>query len=144
MHILLTDVVTCPRCGPEFGLILLADRFEERRVMQGRLGCPNCREEYEPSPNERRQMEKTGGVVEKLYRPKGCSRCRNLGFGGRIGIYELFVPDDQCVELISTGASLNALRGIANSMGMATLLVDGIEKVKAGITTLEEVFRVTA
>jgi uncharacterized protein YbaR (Trm112 family) len=46
MHILLTDVVTCPRCGPEFGLIVLADRIEDRRVLQGRLGCPNCREEY--------------------------------------------------------------------------------------------------
>ncbi len=46
MHILLTDIVTCPRCGPEFGLILLADRVEERRVLQGRLGCPNCREMY--------------------------------------------------------------------------------------------------
>jgi uncharacterized protein YbaR (Trm112 family) len=46
MHILLTDVVTCPRCGPEFGLIVLAERIEERRVLQGKLGCPNCREEY--------------------------------------------------------------------------------------------------
>ena len=46
MHILLTDIVTCPRCGPEFGLILLADRVEERRVLQGRLGCSNCREMY--------------------------------------------------------------------------------------------------
>jgi uncharacterized protein YbaR (Trm112 family) len=46
MHILLTDVVSCPRCGPEFGLILLADRVEERRVLAGRLGCPNCREQY--------------------------------------------------------------------------------------------------
>jgi uncharacterized protein YbaR (Trm112 family) len=46
MHILLTDIVTCPRCGPEFGLILLADRVEERRVLQGRLGCANCREMY--------------------------------------------------------------------------------------------------
>jgi uncharacterized protein YbaR (Trm112 family) len=46
MHILLTDVVTCPRCGPEFGLIVLADRLEERRIVQGRLGCPNCREEF--------------------------------------------------------------------------------------------------
>lgn len=106
--------------------------------------CPNCREEYEPSPNERRQMEKTGGVVEKLFRPKGCTRCRNIGFGGRIGIYELFVPDDQCVELISSGGSLNAMRAMANTLGMKTLLIDGIEKVKAGITTLEEVFRVTA
>lgn len=46
MHILLTDVLTCPRCGPEFGLIVVADRIEDRRVIEGRLGCANCREEY--------------------------------------------------------------------------------------------------
>lgn len=47
MHILLTDILTCPRCGPGFGLILLADRVEDRRVRTGRLGCSNCREKYE-------------------------------------------------------------------------------------------------
>lgn len=46
MHILLTDILTCPRCGPGFGLILLADRSEERRVLAGVLGCSNCREKY--------------------------------------------------------------------------------------------------
>lgn len=46
MYILLTDILTCPRCGPDFGLILLADRIEERRVLAGRLGCANCREQY--------------------------------------------------------------------------------------------------
>jgi uncharacterized protein YbaR (Trm112 family) len=46
MYLLLTDILACPRCGPEFGLILLADRIEERRVLEGRLGCPNCREQY--------------------------------------------------------------------------------------------------
>src|SRR3954447_12829389 len=46
MHILLTDVLSCPRCGPAFGLVLLADRVEDRRVLEGRLGCPNCREQY--------------------------------------------------------------------------------------------------
>lgn len=46
MHILLTDILACPRCGPEFGLVLLADRVEDRRVLDGRLGCPNCREQY--------------------------------------------------------------------------------------------------
>lgn len=46
MHILLTDVLTCPNCGPEFGLILLADRVENRRVLEGTLGCANCRERY--------------------------------------------------------------------------------------------------
>ena len=46
MHILLTDILTCPRCGPEFGLILLADRMADRRVLEGSLGCSNCREMY--------------------------------------------------------------------------------------------------
>ena len=46
MYLLLTDILTCPRCGPEFGLVLLADRVEDRRVLEGRLGCPNCREQY--------------------------------------------------------------------------------------------------
>lgn len=46
MHLLLTDRLTCPRCGPPFGLILLAERVDDRRVMDGHLGCPNCREHY--------------------------------------------------------------------------------------------------
>ncbi|HIF24119.1 MAG TPA: hypothetical protein EYQ27_19980, partial [Gemmatimonadetes bacterium] len=46
MHILLTDRLTCPRCGPEFGLILLSHRMEERRVLEGSLGCSNCRERF--------------------------------------------------------------------------------------------------
>ncbi len=46
MHLLLTDRLTCPRCGPEFGLVLLADRLEDRRVLEGALGCPNCRDRY--------------------------------------------------------------------------------------------------
>lgn len=46
MHILLTDTLTCPRCGPEFGLIVMADVMEERRVLEGRLGCANCRASY--------------------------------------------------------------------------------------------------
>lgn len=46
MHILLTDLLACPRCGPGFGLVLLADRLSERRVVRGRVGCANCRETY--------------------------------------------------------------------------------------------------
>src|SRR3954454_22948671 len=63
--------------------------------------CQNCKEEYEPNPNEKRQIEKVSGNVDKLFRPKGCPRCRNLGFTGRIGIYELLVPDDAMFEKIS-------------------------------------------
>ena len=105
--------------------------------------CQNCRESYEPSPNEKRQMERLAGEVETLYRPKGCSRCRNLGYVGRIGIYELFVPDDAMVDRISQGANLNEVRQMARDGGMKSLRVDGMEKVKAGITTLEEVYRAT-
>ena len=46
MHILLTDRLICPRCGPGFGLILIADRLENRRVIDGSLGCPNCRDRF--------------------------------------------------------------------------------------------------
>jgi type IV pilus assembly protein PilB len=106
--------------------------------------CQACKEQYEPTINERRQIEKVTGQIEKLFRAKGCPRCRNLGYTGRIGIYELFVPDDEMLDKISSGAPLNEIRDLARKMGMKSLRVDGIEKVKAGITTLEEVYRVTA
>jgi type II secretory ATPase GspE/PulE/Tfp pilus assembly ATPase PilB-like protein len=106
--------------------------------------CQACRESYSPTVNERRQVEKFAGPVETLYKPKGCARCRNLGYSGRVGIYELLVPDDQLVERISQGAPLNELREHAKRLGMKSLRADGIEKVKAGVTTLDEVYRVTA
>jgi type IV pilus assembly protein PilB len=106
--------------------------------------CQSCKEPYAPGVNERRQIEKFGPAVETLYRPKGCSRCRNLGFSGRIGIYELLVPDDAMIERISQGANLNELRELARKTGMKSLRADGVEKVTAGITTLDEVYRVTA
>jgi type IV pilus assembly protein PilB len=105
--------------------------------------CQNCKEQYEPTPNEIRQMEKFVGSAEKLFRAKGCSRCRNLGYSGRIGVYELLVPDDVLIERISQGATLNEIRELALKIGMKPLRHDGMEKVKAGITTLEEVYRVT-
>ena len=108
--------------------------------------CQRCKEPYEPSVNERRQIEKLagGGECTTLYKPKGCTHCRNIGYAGRIGIYELFVPDEELIERISNGATLNELRDKAKLLGMRTLRMDGMEKVKAGVTTLDEVYRVTA
>jgi type IV pilus assembly protein PilB len=106
--------------------------------------CQACKEGYAPTINERRQIEKVAGPVETLYRAKGCPRCRNLGYSSRVGIYELLVPDDQMVERISQGAPLNELREHAKRIGMKGLRADGVEKVKAGVTTLDEVYRVTA
>jgi type IV pilus assembly protein PilB len=106
--------------------------------------CQHCKEAYSPGLNEKRQIERLAGNIDTLYKAKGCSNCRNLGFSGRIGIYELLVPDDAMIELISQGANLNELRDIAKKQGMTTLRGDGMDKVKAGITTLEEIYRVTA
>jgi type II secretory ATPase GspE/PulE/Tfp pilus assembly ATPase PilB-like protein len=106
--------------------------------------CQSCREPYTPSSSERRQIEKFAGGVDSLYRAKGCELCRNLGFNGRIGIFELLVPDDAMAERISQGAPLTELRELAKKSGMKMLRADGIEKVKAGITTLDEVYRATA
>ena len=106
--------------------------------------CQTCKEPYEPTINERRQLEKVVGNLETLYRPRGCPRCRNRGFAGRIGIYELVAPDDQMFEKICAGASLNDIRECAKATGMKPLRLDGLEKVKAGLTTLDEIYRVTA
>jgi type II secretory ATPase GspE/PulE/Tfp pilus assembly ATPase PilB-like protein len=106
--------------------------------------CQACKEAYEPSPNEKRQLDRFGEGIDTLYKPKGCSRCRNLGYTGRIGIYELLVPDDNLIERISQGATLNEIRELAKTIGMKTLRQDGVDKVKSGITTLEEVYRATA
>jgi type IV pilus assembly protein PilB len=107
--------------------------------------CQSCKEPYEPNPNEKRQLERYGETApDTLYKPKGCPRCRNLGYAGRIGIYELLVPDDNLVERISQGCTLNEIREAAKPLGMKMLRQDGVDKVRAGITTLEEVYRATA
>jgi type IV pilus assembly protein PilB len=107
--------------------------------------CQHCKQAYEPSPNDRRQIEKFAGEAPaQLFRPEGCPRCHKLGFAGRIGIYELLVPEDLLIEKISQGARLNEIRDLAREKGMKLLRSDGMEKVKAGITTMDEVYRVTA
>ena len=105
--------------------------------------CLNCREEAEPTPKQRLTLESaTGSSVEKVYRPRGCNRCRKSGFSGRIGVHELLVPDEACVEAISRGCTLGEVRDLARKAGMRTLREDGIDKVVQGATTLEEVLRV--
>ena len=106
--------------------------------------CNQCRLPHTPTPQERAVLEKTGvAVPEVIYRAKGCPKCRNLGYSGRIGVYELFVPDEKCIGLISIGAPPNDVKAAAMESGMLTLRDDGLEKVKAGVTTLEEIYRAT-
>jgi len=104
--------------------------------------CPHCKEEHEPTPNIRHALEKAGYSTEKLMRGAGCTRCHGTGYSGRIGVYELFVPDDAIRQAISDGAPLQELRRLAREAKMTSLYQDGMSKARAGLTTVEEVFRV--
>jgi type IV pilus assembly protein PilB len=103
--------------------------------------CPNCKTEYEPSVSIKKVVEKLSGKVAKFYRGVGCKKCRNTGHAGRIAIHELFVPNEEIMEMINERASLRKLRDKALKNGMVSLQLDGIEKVKAGIIPIEEVLR---
>ncbi len=106
--------------------------------------CTHCKEPYDPPINVRRAVERSAGAVEVIYQGKGCDKCRNSGFSGRIGIHELLIPTEQLREQITASPDINELRHAASEAGMCSLRDDGMAKVKAGITTVEEVFRVAA
>jgi len=105
--------------------------------------CTNCKTEYEPSASIKKMVESMGGDVGKYYRGLGCKKCRNTGYVGRIAIHELFVPDDEIMGVINARAGLKNLRNKVIKSGMVPLKLDGIEKVKAGIVSVEEILRTT-
>ncbi|MBW8041097.1 MAG: type II/IV secretion system protein [Planctomycetes bacterium] len=105
--------------------------------------CSNCKTEYEPPASVKRIVEELGGKVAKFCRGVGCKKCRNTGYIGRIAIHELFVPNEEIPEMINEQTSLKKLRLKAIRNGMVPLQLDGIEKVKAGIISIEEVLRIT-
>jgi len=105
--------------------------------------CSNCKAEYEPPTSIKKIVEKQCGQAVKFYRGVGCKKCRNTGYSGRIAMHELFVPDEEVMEMINDQASLKKLRNKALQKGMVSLQSDGIEKVKAGIVSIEEVLRTT-
>ncbi len=105
--------------------------------------CPNCKEEYDAPAPIKKVVEKWTGGIQTYFRGIGCRKCRNTGFLGRIAIHEFFAPDDDMLDMITQGATLKQLRTAAAEKGMVPLHVDGFEKVKAGITTIDEVLRVS-
>jgi len=105
--------------------------------------CPNCKTEYEPPASIKKVVEKDHGKIENFYRGVGCKKCRNTGYAGRIAIQELFVPNEEIMEMINDRSSMKKLREKGLQNGMISLHADGIEKVKAGIISIEEVLRTT-
>ncbi len=104
--------------------------------------CSDCRERYRPDPAVVALLahQPVGEVI--LERGAGCSACRQTGYRGRTGIFELLEVTDEVKQLLSHGADYATLRALALSQGMTTLKADGWRKVRAGITTVEEVLRV--
>jgi len=103
-----------------------------------RVLCPHCKEEYLPDHDY-------PGIVlpPKLYRSRGCDRCFNLGTLGRTGLYELLLVDSELCSMIIRQTPAGVIKEYAISRGMRTLRDDGLAKAGAGITSLEEVLRVT-
>jgi len=107
--------------------------------------CPSCREAHKPSEEEIAVLSLDAGQSKdlELYSGKGCSACSNTGFKGRMGIYELMVMNDKLRELVLENTPSTVLCKKAREFGMRTLKEDGVEKIKRGYTTIEEVLRVT-
>ena len=105
--------------------------------------CPHCKEQFEPDSLVREMVETLAGPFEHLSRGHGCSRCRGTGFAGRIGIFELLVPEDDLLARVADGATLHEIREQLVNNGFTTLRVDGMVKVQGGLTTAEEVLNVT-
>jgi type IV pilus assembly protein PilB len=106
--------------------------------------CQDCKEEYAPTQEELRDIgllkDRTG---IKFCRGKGCSNCMNTGYKGRIGIFELMIPNESICNLIISKAPTEEIRKKAIASGMVSLKEDGIQKIKKGLTSVEEVLRMT-
>jgi general secretion pathway protein E len=107
--------------------------------------CKKCREPFEPDKESLSSIGITQDMLANrtIYRNKGCSSCQQTGYKGREGIFELMVVDDEMQSLILKTSDANAIKKLAVEHGMLTLRRDGARKVLEGITTIEEVFRVT-
>ena len=104
--------------------------------------CPKCRQSYDPPRTIRKALEKMGHHFETFHKGVGCKSCRNTGFRGRSGVHELLVINDEMRDAIASDCSLGHLRALAQKAGMLSLADDGFQKVKEGITTVEEIFHV--
>lgn len=108
-----------------------------------RVICPSCKEEDHTTAAKEELSTLGIGEDVTLYKGKGCELCTFTGYYGRNGIFELLMVDDRMRSLVLKGADANQLRDAARQGGMRTLFEDGAEKIRAGITTLSEVLRVT-
>jgi len=111
--------------------------------------CSQCKEPGMPTHEQRESLHHLltdqDEPIETVYQGRGCSQCRHTGYAGRIGVYELYVPGDHALDAVSRGANLQELRRIAVEHDQyITLRQDGLEKLRAGVTTVEELIKAIA
>jgi type IV pilus assembly protein PilB len=108
--------------------------------------CKECKEAYEPTQEMLKKNDFPPEVFEMdkvtLYRPKGCSRCNNTGYKGRLGMYEVMIVSEAIRRLTVERKSADEIARVAQAEGMKMLREDGIDKVLEGMTSIEEIARV--
>ncbi len=111
-----------------------------------RVICPHCKESYTPSPQEIAYLEtdvKGISPPSVLYRGRGCNKCKGNGYSGRTGIFELLEISPDIRSMIVERKDAKSIKTAAINKGFKTIRADGIEKIIKGVTTIEEVLRVT-
>jgi len=103
--------------------------------------CPSCKTEYIPTPEEKKQFG-IADNIHKLYKGKGCTNCQNLGYHGRIGIYEIITFDDEIKNAIMERKTASEIDTILNKKQIKKIRVCAMEKVYKGVTTIDEVIRI--
>jgi general secretion pathway protein E len=105
--------------------------------------CTDCVETQPITADEAQVLEIDASACPSVSRGRGCERCGQTGYRGRVGLYELLTMSDEIRHQIASGADANSIREQAIKDGMRTLRQDALDKLRAGITTPEEVVRVT-
>lgn len=151
-HKVLTTFHTEDSCG---GLLRLLNMDVEAFMISStvvgvlaqrllRRVCPECRTPYIPTAGDVRRLgyQTVDLVAARFHVGRGCAHCRHTGYRGRIGVFELLIPDESVRSAILEQRTSQEIRRLSiESTGMVTLFEDGLVKAAAGITSLEEVFR---
>jgi type II secretory ATPase GspE/PulE/Tfp pilus assembly ATPase PilB-like protein len=109
-----------------------------------RTVCESCAEEYEPSPAVLSALGIDPGRSLTLRRGKGCRACRGTGYRGRTGIFEVMRMTEPLREALTGGGTVDQVRNLAREQGLVTLRENARQKVLEGVSTPEEMVRVTA
>jgi type IV pilus assembly protein PilB len=105
--------------------------------------CPDCKKRLKVPADTEKVLARAGVKPSEVFHGSGCKRCRGSGYAGRVGVYEFLVIDDTFREMIIKDSSISNMRNVFAKAGGKSLYDDGMRKVKQGLTTVEEVLRVT-